>query len=106
MQSSVAFSKSGVSMKSKNAQRIVVVVGLLAVTGILVGIKGGQIVTMVRAGESFVPPPESVSSAKVEAGDWETTRAAIGSLVAVHGVTLGAELPGTVRQITFESGTL
>jgi membrane fusion protein (multidrug efflux system) len=93
-------------MKSKNVQRIVVVAGLLAVTGILVGIKGGQILTMVRAGESFVPPPESVSSAKVEAAEWETTRAAIGSLVAVHGVTLGAELPGTVRQITFESGTL
>ncbi len=93
-------------MKSKNVQRIVVVVGLLAVTGILVGIKGGQILTMVRAGESFVPPPESVSSAKVEAAEWETTRAAIGSLVAVHGVTLGAELPGTVRQVTFESGTL
>ncbi|HZY01985.1 MAG TPA: efflux RND transporter periplasmic adaptor subunit [Anaeromyxobacteraceae bacterium] len=93
-------------MKSKNLQRIVVIAGLLAVTGILVGIKGGQILTMVRAGESFVPPPESVSSAKVEAAEWETTRSAIGSLVALHGVTLGAELPGTVRQITFESGTL
>ena len=93
-------------MKSKNLQRIVVIAGLLAVAGILVGIKGGQILTMVRAGESFVPPPESVSSAKVEAAEWETTRSAIGSLVALHGVTLGAELPGTVRQITFESGTL
>ena len=92
-------------MKSKNVQRIVVVVGLLAVVGILVGVKAGQIVTMVRAGESFVPPPEAVSSATVEASQWESTRAAIGSLVAVHGVTLGAELPGTVREISFESGT-
>ncbi len=93
-------------MKIKNTQRIVVVVGLLATTGILVGIKGGQIVTMVRAGESFVPPPESVSSARVAAAEWEGTRSAIGSLVAVHGVTLGAELPGTVREVAFESGTL
>ncbi len=92
-------------MKSKNKQRIVVIVGLLAVVGILVGVKAGQIVTMVRAGESFAPPPEAVSSAKVEATEWQTTRQAIGSLVAVRGVTLGAELPGTVREIDFESGT-
>jgi membrane fusion protein (multidrug efflux system) len=60
---------------------------------------------MVRAGEAFVPPPEAVTSAKVEAAEWQPTRAAIGSLVAVRGVTLGAELPGTVREIAFESGT-
>ena len=93
-------------MKSKNKQRIVVVLGLLAVVGILVGVKAGQIVTLVRAGESFVPPPEAVSSAQVEATEWEASRAAIGSLVAVRGVTLGAELPGTVREIAFESGTM
>ncbi len=92
-------------MKSKTRQWIVVAVGALAVTGILVGVKAGQIVTMVRAGESFVPPPESVTSAKVEAAEWEPTRPAIGTLVAERGVTLGAELPGTVRAITFESGT-
>ena len=92
-------------MKSKNVQRIVVVVGLLAVVGVLAGVKAGQIVTMVRAGESFVPPPQAVSSARVESIQWESTRAAIGSLVAERGVTLGAELPGTVREIAFESGT-
>jgi membrane fusion protein, multidrug efflux system len=92
-------------MRTNNSQRIVVIVGLLLVVGILVGVKAGQIVTMVRAGESFRPPPEAVTSAKVESGEWGATRAAIGSLVAVRGVTLGAELPGTVRQIDFESGT-
>ncbi|HEU4382436.1 MAG TPA: efflux RND transporter periplasmic adaptor subunit [Anaeromyxobacteraceae bacterium] len=93
-------------MKSKNVQRIVVILGLLAVVGILVGVKAGQIVTMVRAGESFVPPPEAVSSAQVEPAEWEASRSAIGSLVAVRGVTLGAEVTGTVREIAFESGTL
>ena len=92
-------------MKTKNVQRIVVVAGLLAVTAILAGVKAGQIVTMVRARDSFVPPPLAVSSARVEATRWESTRAAIGSLVAERGVTLGAELPGTVREIAFESGT-
>ena len=91
-------------MKRKTKQRIVVAVGLLAVVAILAGVKAGQIVTMIRAGESLVPPPESVTSAQVETARWEGTRTAIGSLVAVRGVTVGAELPGTVREITFESG--
>lgn len=80
------------------------ILALVAVLVALVGIKAGQIVSMVRAGESFAPPAEVVSAAKVEAVDWESTTAAIGSLVAVHGVLLAAELPGTVREIAFESG--
>ena len=54
-------------MKSRTRQWVVVIVGLVAVVGILVGVKAGQIVSMVRASESFVPPPEAVTSAKVEA---------------------------------------
>jgi membrane fusion protein (multidrug efflux system) len=92
-------------MKRKTKQRIVVVAGLLLVVAILVGVKADQIVTMVRAGESFVPPPEAVTSARAETSQWEATRAAIGSLVAVRGVTLGAELPGLVREIAFQSGS-
>ncbi|BDG05163.1 efflux RND transporter periplasmic adaptor subunit [Anaeromyxobacter oryzae] len=92
-------------MKRNRTQLVVVIVGLVVVVGILAGVKAGQIVTMVRAGESFVPPPEAVASARVEAAQWESTRAAIGSIVAVRGVTLGAELPGLVREITFESGS-
>ncbi len=92
-------------MKSKRRQWIVVSVGLLLVVGVLGGVKADQIVSMVRASESFVPPPEAVTSAKVEAAEWESSRSAIGTLVAVRGVVLGAELPGTVREIAFESGS-
>ncbi len=91
-------------MKSKTRQRIVVVVGLFAVFAILAGVKAGQIVTMVRAGESFVPPPQAVTSAKVETAEWEATRSAVGTLVAVEGVTIAAEVPGRVREIAFQSG--
>src|SRR5512139_1863626 len=92
-------------MKTGKKLWVVVVAGLVVIVGLLVGIKAGQIVTMVRAGESFAPPPESVSAAKVEEAVWQGTRGAIGSLVADRGVTLGAELPGTVREIAFESGS-
>jgi membrane fusion protein, multidrug efflux system len=92
-------------MKSKKRLWVVTIAGSLIIIVALVGTKAGQIIAMVRAGESFVPPPQPVASAKVEAVEWEPTRAAIGSVVAVRGVTLGAELPGLVREIAFESGT-
>jgi membrane fusion protein (multidrug efflux system) len=60
---------------------------------------------MIKAGKSFVPPPETVTSAKVETEQWVAARPAIGTLVAVRGVTLAAELAGVVREIGFESGT-
>lgn len=92
-------------MKIRSKLWVTVIAGLVVVVGLLVGVKAGQIVTMVRAGEKFAPPPMAVSSSKVQAVEWAATRPAVATLVAVHGVTLGAELPGTVRDITFESGS-
>jgi membrane fusion protein (multidrug efflux system) len=81
-----------------------VILGLLVVLVVLVGTKGAQIGKMIGAGKSFSPPPESVTSAKVSLQKWQGATSAVGTLVAVRGVTLGAELPGLVREITFESG--
>jgi membrane fusion protein (multidrug efflux system) len=92
-------------MRSNRRLWVAVIGGLVVLVLLLGGIKAGQIVTMVRAGESFAPPPEAVASARVERAEWEATRSAIGSLVASRGVTLAAELPGTVREISFESGS-
>jgi membrane fusion protein (multidrug efflux system) len=91
--------------KSRSRQWFVLAGGLVLVVLALVGAKAGQIVAMVRAGESFVPPPEAVTTAKVEAAEWQPTTPAIGSLVADRGVVLAAELTGTVREITFQSGS-
>ncbi len=92
-------------MRSNKKLWVGVVGGLVVLVLLLGGVKAGQIVTMVRAGEHFAPPPESVSSARVERGEWEAARSAIGTLVAARGVTLATELPGTVREISFESGS-
>lgn len=93
-------------MKKQGNKRqwFVVITGLVVVFLVLVGAKAGQIVSMVRAGESFAPPPEAVTTARVEATEWEPTTPAVGSLVAVHGVVIASELPGAVREIAFESG--
>jgi membrane fusion protein (multidrug efflux system) len=91
-------------MKTKTKLWAGVILGLVLVIGLLVGVKGGQIGAMMKAGAAFVPPPEAVTSAKAQVVQWEGTRPAIGSLVPLRGVTLGAELPGTVREVAFESG--
>ncbi len=91
-------------MKTKTKQRIIVAGGLVLVIGILAGVKTNQIIGMVRAGESFVPPPLAVTSAQVQRAEWGSSRAAVGTLVAVQGVSLGAEVSGRVREIAFESG--
>ncbi len=90
--------------KANTKRWAVAILALLAMIGLLGGVKAGQIGKMIKAGKSLVPPPEAVTSAKVEEARWESTRAGIGTLVAVRGVTLGAELPGVVREIKFESG--
>ncbi len=92
-------------MRSNTKLGVGVVGALVALVVLLGGIKAGQIVTMVRAASTFAPPPEAVSSARVERAEWEAARGAIGTLVAERGVTLAAELPGTVREIAFESGS-
>lgn len=93
-------------MRAKGKVWIAAVVGLIVVVVALVGIKVGQIRAMMAAGQSFVPPPEAVTSVKVASATWQSRRAAIGSLVAVHDVTLGAEVPGLIRQVDFDSGSL
>jgi membrane fusion protein (multidrug efflux system) len=91
-------------MKTKTKQWLGAVAALVVVLGALVGVKAGQIGAMISSGKAFRPPAESVTSASVQATEWQPTHPASGSVVAVHGVTLGAELPGTVREITFDSG--
>jgi membrane fusion protein (multidrug efflux system) len=91
-------------MSVRSKQWLSAVLGLLVVVGALVGVKAGQIGLMIASGKTFSPPPESVTSASVLASVWQPSHPATGSVVAVHGVTLGAELPGTVREVAFDSG--
>jgi membrane fusion protein (multidrug efflux system) len=83
---------------------IIAILALLAVIVILAGIKAAQIATMIKAGKSFAPPPEAVTSAKVDQVEWQASRPAVGTLVAVRGVILSSEVAGLVREIGFDSG--
>ena len=80
------------------------ILGLLIVIGVLAGIKVLQIRAMVEHGKKMVPPPETVNAAAVKSESWETSLTAVGSLAAVQGVTVAAEVSGKVVEIAFQSG--
>ena len=82
-----------------------VVLALVALFLIIGGIKAMQIMKLVKMGKATVPPPTTVTSAKVEQGDWQPTLSAVGSITPVQGATISAELAGTVAEIGFQSGT-
>ncbi len=84
---------------------ILTVIGLVVLIVILVAVKALQIGAMIDQGKKFVPPPETVTSAVVKAESWETALASVGTLNAVQGVTVAAELVGKVVEIDFEAGT-
>jgi membrane fusion protein, multidrug efflux system len=78
--------------------------GLIILVGVIAGIKTLQIRKMIDQGKKMVLPPEVVTVAVAQKSSWESTLNSVGSLTAVQGVTVAAELPGKVVQIAFEPG--
>ena len=78
--------------------------GVLAVVVVLAGIKASQIHSLIAFGNSFVPPPETISSAVAHEEKWQDVLPAVGSVNAEQGVIVSPEVAGTVTEIHFESG--
>jgi membrane fusion protein, multidrug efflux system len=81
---------------------ILTLLGLALLIGIPALIKLQQFQAM--AGMQMQMPPETVTATQVRSERWADTVTATGSLVAVQGVTVSAELGGKVSRIAFESG--
>jgi membrane fusion protein (multidrug efflux system) len=81
---------------------------MLAVTAVFVTglgfVKFRQIQTAIAQGAAFQPPPEAVTTIVAAQETWPSTLDAIGTVAAVQGVTVSADLPGTVDRIGFDSG--
>lgn len=84
---------------------LITIFGLLVVVGAIAGVKVLQIRELLAVGAQYAPPPETVTTAVTHGESWESLLTAVGSLEAVQGVTLAAELAGKVEEIRFESGT-
>jgi membrane fusion protein (multidrug efflux system) len=85
---------------------IISLIGLIVLIGGLAGIKYLQIERMTAYGDNFIPPPEVVTTAAAKNDSWESFLTAVGSLEAVQGVLVTAELKGKVVRIAFEPGTM
>ena len=85
---------------------IYAIVGLIVVITVLGGIKALQIHEMILHGEQSVPPPLPVNTVVVQKQSWQELLTSVGSLEAVEGVMVTAELTGKVVQIAFEPGKM
>jgi membrane fusion protein (multidrug efflux system) len=59
---------------------------------------------MIAQGAAYEPPPEAVTTIVAAREEWPSTLTAIGTVAAVRGVTVSADLPGVVDRIAFDSG--
>lgn len=83
---------------------LLILVGLVVLVGLIAGIKFLQIRKMIDLQGQFAPPPETVTTATVNREQWRTYLTAVGSLDAVQGLTVSAEMPGKVALIAFTAG--
>ena len=87
------------------AKRMLVMLTLtILFVGALGFVKFKQIQTAIAQGAAFQPPPEAVTTITAAQEQWPSTINAIGTVAAVRGVTVSADLPGIVDQVLFESG--
>jgi membrane fusion protein, multidrug efflux system len=86
-------------------KRMIVTLGVMLVIVAALGfVKFKQIQFAIAQGAAFQPPPEAVTTIVATQEQWPSTLSAIGTVAAVQGVTVSADLPGTVERIEFQSG--
>ena len=80
---------------------LLMLVVTFTVVGALGFVKFQQIQTAIAEGAAFRPPPEAVTTIVAQPEEWPTTLSAIGTMAAVQGVIVSADLPGVVDRIAF-----
>src|SRR5688572_18662103 len=83
-------------MRKRMILMLAVVIAFLAIIG---SVKYFQVRTAMAQQGAFQPPPETVTTTIAKQEQWNTTLSAIGTVVAVNGVTISADLPGVVQEI-------
>jgi membrane fusion protein (multidrug efflux system) len=91
------------SRPKRRRKPIVIAIALLVAMCVFVfGIKALQIGKMMSTPQTM--PPTTVSSATVKEEDWAPRLTAVGSVSAVEGAVISAELAGIVSEINFQNG--
>jgi membrane fusion protein, multidrug efflux system len=81
---------------------------MLSLTAVVIAALGAakfkQIQGAAAQAAAMQPPPDAVTTIVAAAEPWPDTLPVIGTTAAVQGVTVSADLPGTVERISFDSG--
>ncbi|HEX7078650.1 MAG TPA: efflux RND transporter periplasmic adaptor subunit [Candidatus Eisenbacteria bacterium] len=86
-------------------KRMTLMLTVMAAFVLAIGfVKFMQIRAAIAQYASFQPPPEAVTTVVARQDRWAATLSAVGTVTAVHGVTVSADLPGIVESIAFDSG--
>ena len=88
--------------KRRRKSIVVAIALLLAIAAFVFGTRFLQIGKMMSTPHTM--PPTAVTSATVKEEDWAPRLTAVGSVSAVQGAVVSAELAGVVSQINFENG--
>ena len=83
---------------------IVTLLAMAAILGALGFVKFRQVKVAIAQGAAFQIPPTAVTTVVAKRETWPSTLTVIGTAAAVEGVTVSADLPGTIDKIHFDSG--
>jgi len=83
---------------------IITLVVMAAILGALGFVKFRQVEVAVAQGASFQMPATAVTTVVAKRETWPSRLSVIGTAAAIEGVTVSADLPGTIDKIHFESG--
>jgi membrane fusion protein, multidrug efflux system len=87
------------------AKRLVLtLVAIVAILGGLGLVKFRQVEAAIAHGAAFQMPATAVTTVVAQRETWPSTLTVIGTAAAIEGVTVSADLPGTIDKIHFESG--
>ncbi len=89
---------------TKKKRIALILLCMLMVVAAIIGVKVLQIKKMIAGGKVIKQPPAVVTVAKVRREIWQRQLKTVGSLSAVQGVRVAADLSGKVVEIIFTSG--
>ena len=87
------------------AKRMILMLVFMTILVVGLGfVKVRQFQAMADGFAAMKPPPEAVTTIVAQRAEWPAMLSAIGTVAAVQGVTVSADLPGIVDRIAFDSG--
>ena len=112
LQKSVTIPSGMLSIKEEQTPprnpKLVLVIAISAMILLIIGLgswKALQISHAIAMGKAFKMPPDAVTTVTVSEETISPVLEAVGSISSPQGVMLSADLPGTLKLISFESGS-